>query len=228
MGMDLNYLKLFKTTVETHCDKNINKKLIALGYPDLLATKKTLIEVFGKKLVSGLSIDKFENDIQKWHKWNEPVYNVFDLFSYYRFIPTVLDIESHRGVETIVDLNEHLPLDLKNQFDFLVDTGTLEHCFNVGQAFKNMCDLINLGGIIITAAPISKLNHGFYNFCPILYNKGFSENGFEILSMNLIDGKGNLQDLQIGKEMPTNKSILVCIAKKIRLQEFKWPSQGKY
>ena len=56
----------------------------------------------------------------------------------------VFDIYSHLGVEKLMDLNEPLPYEYKEKYDLIFDVGTLEHCFNVSQAFKNITEMTKL------------------------------------------------------------------------------------
>ena len=71
-----------------------------------------------------------------------------------------IDIKKLRGVEKIVDLNEPLPAEYHNVYDLVIDTGTLEHSFNVGVAFRSMCQMAKVGAHIITLAPASMVNTG--------------------------------------------------------------------
>ena len=66
----------------------------------------------------------------------------------------------------------HYLMSIKNKYDLIFDVGTLEHCFNVGQAFKNIMEMTKLGGTIFMATA-SKINHGFWNFCVLLHTQIF-------------------------------------------------------
>lgn len=55
---------------------------------------------------------------------------------------------------------------MKEQYQLVIDTGTLEHCFNVGQAFMNVAVSVSIGGVILQAAPLNRFNHGFWSFSP--------------------------------------------------------------
>ncbi len=48
----------------------------------------------------------------------------------------MVDLVASRGGERILDLNGPLEADLVGGFDVVLDAGTMEHCFNVGQAVR--------------------------------------------------------------------------------------------
>ena len=90
-------------------------------------------------------------------------------------------------------MNNPLPADLHQRFDLLIDTGTLEHCFNVGQAFKNTCEAMRQGGLIVHGAPLNRFNHGFWSFNPTLYHDFLGDNGFQILWLKGVQAGPGLQ-----------------------------------
>ena len=49
------------------------------------------------------------------------------------------------GGEIITDLNMPHNSEHQGRYDIVIDTGTLEHCFDVGIAFENMCRLARIG-----------------------------------------------------------------------------------
>src|SRR3989338_6025556 len=61
---------------------------------------------------------------------------------YFRFLGfsdcQAIDISSKDGADIIQDLNQEIPGRLQNQFDFIIDGGTLEHCFDVKTAMSNI------------------------------------------------------------------------------------------
>ena len=72
----------------------------------------------------------------------------------------------------IYDLNMNLRDEdgFKEQFDLVVNNGTSEHIFDQKQVFKNLHNLTKVGGVILNVVPFSLwLNHGFYNYNPIIF-----------------------------------------------------------
>lgn len=92
-----------------------------------------------------------------------------------------------------------------------------------------MCELLAVDGMVMTMAPYSKLDHGYYNFCPLMYKDGFRQNGFEIIDLEAIDRKYRPVEIPDATKqgMPPG-TVLFCSARKVRNQPWQWPIQGKY
>jgi len=241
----------FRTVCRTLKDLQSSKRLTVatLGYPDLLVTetmfknqgidtnklevrKKFADTSMHKKLRAKLEADGTEH-----------LYTAESFFDYFNMNIDVFDVYSHLGIERILDLNESLPFAYVDKYDLILDVGTLEHCFNVGQAFKNIMQMTKLNGSIFMAGPASKINHGFWNFNPTAYTDIFHQNGWVI--KDLIGVKGTTRDIgelvehnldyfipdPENRKMYPNKPeevIIMCIAKKVKQQEFQYPLQMKY
>jgi hypothetical protein len=162
MGIDNRYfsdmIEVIKDQLPSTGEK---RKVLCLGYPDFLVDEQHLISIFGQEFVDTIPEEPLSDAVRAWHKSLLPkVFNPVWILEYLNFDVVIFDLISHRGIETLVDLNEPISNEHYEQFDLVLDTGTLEHCFNVGQAFKNVCLTIKQHGIFITAAPVSKLDHG--------------------------------------------------------------------
>lgn len=139
---------------------------------------------------------------------------------------TVYDIIQHEGPEKYLDLNLPLPVYKSQTADLVIDPGTLEHCFNVGQAFQNMCELVKEGGSLITTAPFIMPNHAFWSFNPCVYFDAFEQNGFELWGFEVV-ALGRSSWLPKERFVPTiPDTIFVVAAKKITHQHWKWPTQS--
>lgn len=98
-----------------------------------------------------------------------------------------IDIISNEGADYIQDLNFPIHNEFKNRYDFIYDGGTLEHCFNVASVLENTVKLLKTEGMILHATTISGwINHGYYQFSPILFFDFYSKNGFECQEFKLI------------------------------------------
>jgi hypothetical protein len=230
MGIDNRYFSDVIEVVKNHLPSTVkNRKVLCLGYPDFLVDEQHLISMFNQEFVNNIPEDPMSDEVRGWHKSLLP--RIFDplwIFKHLGFDTVIFDLISHRGIETIVDLNEPISNTYFEQFDLVIDTGTLEHCFNVGQAFKNVCSTIKKGGIFITAAPISKLNHGYWNFGTNVHADGFTQNGFEILKTTYTCRSGVVEpELMTWKTVPT-KTAVTTIAKRTVVTDWVWPTQGKY
>lgn len=89
-----------------------------------------------------------------------------------------IDYSNYEGASLTYDLNEPLP-DL-GQYDTIIDCGTLEHVFNINQAFKNVSSLCKVGGQILHVLPANNnCGHGFWQFSPELFFGMYSvKNGY--------------------------------------------------
>ena len=97
-----------------------------------------------------------------------------------------LDNSDYEGAELIWDLNRPLPEELlakTGRFDLIIDSGCLEHIFNVPQVLENFHRLATDDGVVIHIVPSSNLvDHGFYMFSPTLFQDYYSANRWRILS----------------------------------------------
>lgn len=77
------------------------------------------------------------------------------------------------------DLNASI--DLGREFDTIIDSGSLEHIFDIASAFRNLIRLCRVGGRIIHILPVNNLSgHGFWQFTSdLMYTLYSKENGFE-------------------------------------------------
>lgn len=93
---------------------------------------------------------------------------------------TACDISDYEGATLLHDLNQPIPSKYEEQYDAVIDNGTLEHIFNFPVAIANCMKMVKLNGhfILITVAN-NFCGHGFYQFSPELFFRIFSgENGF--------------------------------------------------
>jgi SAM-dependent methyltransferase len=93
-----------------------------------------------------------------------------------------MDASAFEGATILQDLNEPLVPGLRSHFDTVVDSGTLEHVFNVPAAFKNAMDALKVGGHFFAGLPANNwCGHGFYQFSAEFFYRVFSEeNGFQM------------------------------------------------
>jgi SAM-dependent methyltransferase len=96
------------------------------------------------------------------------------------------DIDINPNADIQLDFSQELPSHLSGSAQLVIDMGTSEHIFNVAQVFKNIVQLLKVGGVVIHLSPVSWFNHGFYNFNPLLFNEFYTANGFRRLEHHLI------------------------------------------
>jgi hypothetical protein len=153
-----------------------------------------------------------------------------------------LDYSEYEGATFVWDLNTPIPDEWHEQFDFVLDGGTIEYVFNVPQVLANYMNLVRVGGRVMVITPANNaVGHGFYQFCPELFNCVFSpDNGFEVNRMVLYEVYYRSPIYEIA-DSATSRSILqlsnswlevylVVEASRTRKTELfrTWPQQSYY
>ena len=83
------------------------------------------------------------------------------------------------------DLN--FPVDIGRQFGVVTNFGTLEHVFNIGQAFKTSHDSLVVGGLALHVLPtFGDYGHGFYNIHANLFRSMIDANDYDPLALNVV------------------------------------------
>lgn len=210
---------------------------LALAYPDMLVPQPVVERSLGAA-VANLSFVEPDQAAKIWD-WHAmpgnvpPLYETLSVFSALGLETTVIDIMQARGMERVVDLNEPLPSDLCRRFDLVIDTGTLEHCFNVGVAFRNACEALGQDGLLVHGSPLNHVNHGFWNFNPTIYPDYFEDNGFDLQLMTGVAGNPRqgfkaFDVKPFERFEPPSEAGIYVVAQRKRLQDQVWPVQRKY
>ena len=92
-----------------------------------------------------------------------------------------IDINDYEGSNIIYDLNYNVPKELENKYDTIIDSGSLEHIFNIKVAMKNFSVMCLENGTILHISPSNNFcGHGFYQFSPELFYTYYNiENNFK-------------------------------------------------
>ena len=223
---------ILKNLEKTGCP---SRRLLSLGYPDILANDEHIRGIFGGDVPRQIKYRDDSEQILRWHGAERAVRHVPDavsLFTALGYELDVLDIAVARGGEIVQDLNQPIPENLKGRYALVLDAGTLEHCFNIGAAARNVAEMIAHGGAVMHGNPINMYNHGSYNLNPTWYHDFYEENGFVIEFLRLVDSGiepkvTELPSFQRFASIPDNCTILV-VARRAELQEIRWPIQRKY
>ena len=216
--------------------KGMSRRILSLGYPDIIASPKQLAEIFGEALVSKAQIREDSAEIISWHRLSNFIDEIVESEHFFELLGyqlEVVDVAQARGNEHILDLNEPCPEEFHLRYDLLIDSGTCEHCFNIAQAVKNLANMVSLNGIIYQSNPCSMYNHGFYNLNPTWYYDFYENNGFRIHDLQIVNNpviKPTFYEYSRYsrfKGIPENSSIMM-VAQKNEVQEITWPMQRKY
>jgi SAM-dependent methyltransferase len=209
--------------------------VLIFGYPDLLMPPQILESLVGADLLHDLPERADAAKVREWHRLavEMPIYDSMVLFDRLGLAVTVADVAALQGMERIVDLNDPLPDDLRRRFDLVIDPGTCEHCFNVGMAFRNVCEAVKHGGFLVHLAPLTSINHGFWNFSPTIYPDYFEANGFSLLHLagHVLTADGRFAAFTVEPfnrfKAPMN-GLLYVVAERTGDQPPVWPVQRKY
>lgn len=211
--------------------------LVALGYPDMLATEEQIDQLCGAGTAASIAYRDDSEAILRWHRLQGEMQRIADtrsLFDKLGIASDFLDIVASRGIERIVNLNHPIPEDLIGQYDIVYDGGTMEHCFNAPQVIKNILSLCKIGGYIIHVNPLNYYNHGFYSFHPTFYHDFYTQSGNRLASP-IYGLHGPVLQTQVIEVPPTkgfseapNRLAMMVVAQKLTETECEWPTQSKY
>lgn len=212
-----------------------SRRVISLGYPDILARPEQLEQVLGAEMMARVGYRGDADSIRRWHgvKDDYPIAEAASVFLALGYALDVIDVAAARGGELLHDLNEPLPETLSGSCAAVIDAGTLEHCFNIGQAVKNVAGLVAVNGFVMHGNPLNMFNHGFYNLSPVWYHDFYRANGFVLETALLVNGEPpRLQTMAAPLEqrfggVPDN-TVVVAVARRREIRPIAWPIQGKY
>lgn len=211
--------------------------ICCLGYPDVLVSTEQARQYLGDEAVARLEYRADSAGIIAWHALEAHLDRVIDAQSLFKVMGmrlTVVDLVASRGGERIVDLNQPLPPDLADAFDVVLDAGTMEHCFNVGQAVCNILAMAKVGGFVIHMNPMTMINHGFFNFSPTFYHDFYGQNGHQLIApicgVSASGIKINYQriDHTRRQRVPETTTMVLSVARKQNGEAPIWPMQSKY
>jgi hypothetical protein len=114
-----------------------------------------------------------------------------DLLQRAGFEYTAFDIFSGFNT-TYFDLNQQeLDEEHRGRFDLVLNFGTTEHVLGQFNAFKVIHEATAIGGIMYHDLPMTgHLDHGFYNYNPVLLVSLAEANGYEVIHLSFAGGFG--------------------------------------
>ena len=207
-----------------------NMRIASLGYPDLIAPVEGMLTT---EQIANLQYRADSAAICQRHGLQQR--DIPDAVSFFTLLGCeldVYDIVQERGCEILCDLN--YPFASKCvPYDIVLDVGTAEHCFNIGQALFNMAGLVKEGGYIIHENPFNCGNHGFYSLNPTLFADFYAANGFELEQCFLTSRNGDKADAPRTQRFKWEGPELnvFALARRVAIQPFgtfTYPTQTKY
>jgi len=236
MAIEALYLQLLHQAIGRLRGRLPAPRALLLAYPDLIVPRAALARIVGEAMLASVPAREDAPAAWAYHGLagvGDPMLESLAFFRALGVEPEVVDVARLRGMERLVDLNSPLPTDLARRFDLVVDTGTCEHCFNVGQAFLNACEALAGGGILVHAAPLTRVNHGFWNFSPTVYPDFFEANGFALqvltgVAGDIASGLRTFEVDAVRRFDPPANSALYVVAERREVRDLHWPVQRKY
>ncbi len=197
-------------------------RVASMGYPDILSPAPAVQKLLGS------AFDRLEyrsDSARICDRHGLRQVQIPDSDSFFTLLGVelkVFDIVQDRGNEIICDLNYPVDESLLASFDFVIDVGTLEHCFNIAQAAINMAGLLREGGIILHENPFNWMNHGFYGLNPTWYADFYEQNGFKILSCIARTRNGENAEVKMYErfKLMDKEYNLFVVAQRIKMQQF--------
>jgi hypothetical protein len=213
-----------------------NESVLCLGEQTLGFSTKDLLDS-KKKYGHSVNLEVF-NKLDGKQKLNQKLF--FATLGYEKI--DTLDVDDYEGANIVFDLNkDKTPNNLKNQYDFIYDGGTLEHIFNIGNALKHLTNMTKDKGLIFHSNPCNGfIDHGFFQISPTLYFDYYLRNEFEILYAGIIDksiGRKSFPvrqdlyrtlDMNFGPKYTPKGVINFCAQKQDKIEQITDPQQGYY
>ena len=234
MALPLSLLYMMRPALAELARMQPQAHVLGLGYPDILDSRDALCALFGEGIRGRLAGRDDAQQVAKWHGLpSADVVETRSLFAALGLQLDCIDMRPGHGVDRVVDLNEPLPNDLVGRHAMVIDPGTIEHCFNIGQAMINVTRALAVGGFVVHVNPMTMINHGFYNLNPTFYNDFYGDNGFQVMFMNGLapkiraDAFFDVNPMQRIKGVPED-SVMIVIARRVAERPLVWPVQSKY
>jgi SAM-dependent methyltransferase len=99
-----------------------------------------------------------------------------------------MDASEYEDADFIHDLNDaNVPSELIGAFDFILDSGTIEHIFHLPNVMLALFRMLKPGGRIVHITPSSNyLDHGLYMFSPTWFADFYSANQWTIHTLGVV------------------------------------------
>ncbi|MDP4034432.1 MAG: hypothetical protein Q8P60_16575 [Pseudorhodobacter sp.] len=151
-----------------------------------------------------------------------------------------MDFTDKEGAAHIHDLNKPVPAKLKARFDIVIDGGTTEHIFYIGQAIDNCFAMLKPGGLMLSFVSCDGwFGHGFFQTGPdVPWRYWHHARGCEMLEVSLVPRKSAHQIIPV--EDPTGQPrggeralagphmLLMACRKPLKAVQYSPPIQGHY
>ncbi len=221
MGLNAAVLEL----MATHCRRSEPGSALVAGYPDVLVSEADMKRIMG---TSAFPKDKNAQAIMQAHGGLFPeVYDAASVFDSLGYKMNVIDIKASRGCENIRDLNYPVTL---GSYDLVLDHGTSEHVFNVGEAGMSLARAVKIGGFLVMHLPLAFMCHGFYNLNPEWFLALCRHCGLEVIFLSAWNGRDGYLPINVRHRFsnPPDHSLISMVAIRKRDGSGGYPIQDLY
>lgn len=198
MGLPSPHLKYILKIKKKY---GIRGPVLTFGNQDIYATKNDIIRWIKEMGLPSYALSTFHfSQSMAVSKINKEALNYIHARTFFELlgIPTnqYYDIDKFDFDKPVILHDIEKPIDecYNNFFNFIIDTGTTEHIFDVKSVMDNIVRITKIGGYVLQILPASNfLNHGFYQFSPTFFYDFYTSNGFEVVEAYVIEIRGNVQ-----------------------------------
>lgn len=151
-----------------------------------------------------------------------------------------LDFTDKEGAQHVHDLNTPCPDHLRGQFDVVIDGGTTEHIFHIGQALDTCHHLLAPGGIMLAyVAADGWFGHGFFQTGPdVPWRYWHHARGYQMIEVSIVPRKVPTEIIAIADPTRARRGgeralagphmILYAARKPLVDPPYAWPIQSHY
>jgi hypothetical protein len=162
MGIAFSFLPFLDSC---HRQQALQSPLLALGSLELHELEDDILLFANKYSYKNLLKDK----------------SIRSLFLDRYKVDTYHDCDINDKADIYLDLNFSISEDMAGIAATILDGGTIEHLFDIKQAFTNLHQMVRTGGTIIHISPLTWFNHGFVNFNPKLFKGIIQANEYHLI-----------------------------------------------
>ncbi len=155
--------------------------IVTLGRQHVYVTAE---EVEAMAQAHGVSLRPFPVELHREQMLSEKGYVSDDWLLKSLGFDTIVrvDYSDYEAPDWILDLNApDTPDPLNARFDVVLDSGTLEHVFDIAAGLRHCVRMVRPGGRVIHLTPSSNcVEHGFYSVSPTLFADFYAASNFTV------------------------------------------------
>jgi SAM-dependent methyltransferase len=198
MGLTSHNLKYLLRITQKH---GIKGPVLTFGNQDCYATQEDLVRWFRETdLTLNIPTETHFSTSKSLSKINKKADRFIHAKTFFAFLgideKDYYDIDKFDFDHPAIMHDLEQPIDQKyhNFFNFVLDSGTLEHIFDIKAVMSNIVHITKPGGYVFQLIPAQNfLNHGFYQISPTFFYDFYTANGFEIIESYIIEIRGRKQ-----------------------------------